>query len=386
MTHEEMTTVAEKVLRDVLSRPVPLRFSEVVVDYPRSGSVIIRCELTGPADGDPARVIVKRTRDPDRHIFHEWASLEFVAAIPGIERRVPRLFGGDQTTEVSVMEDLGGEEDKLLGCILEGEDPERAESGLLAMNRALGRVQAETMGRDREFGEVRRRLPEAPISRHKVHRIQKALEDLPDRMTSIGVPLTSPALEDVRSAIEEVRSPGPFLAWSHGDWTPANGFYDPSPEGPEYRFFDLEASAWRHVLLDGTYARLRYLHSVWARQVPVDVQKKSAAVYRTELQQGCAAAGDDTRYTRAYLACAAGWLAGLLVFLPEVRDEDKRWGKSTYRQRIVTALDHFVVLAGELSGFQALAEASEKAAKCLRRSWPQTDCTMQVHRAFEGGR
>jgi hypothetical protein len=140
------------------------------------------------------------------------------------------------------------------------------------------------------------------------------------------------------------------------------------------------------VLLDGTYARLRYLHSVWARQVPVDVQKKSAAVYRTELQQGCAAAGDDTRYTRAYLACAAGWLAGLLVFLPEVRDEDKRWGKSTYRQRIVTALDHFVVLAGELFGFQALAEASEKAAKCLRRSWPQTDCTMQVHRAFGGGR
>ncbi len=141
-----------------------------------------------------------------------------------------------------------------------------------------------------------------------------------------------------------------FTTWSHGDWTPANAFYDPSWDEVAVRFFDLETGGWRHALLDGVYPRLRYIHSVWARRIPGDLQRRSDDVYREELARG----------------------------IPD------KWGRSTWRQRIVAALEHFDSVASELQGFPAICRASRDAAASLRNTWPESDCTMPLHNAFAG--
>jgi hypothetical protein len=147
-------------------------------------------------------------------------------------------------------------------------------------------------------------------------------------------------------------------------------------------FHDFEASGYRHALLDGSYSRIRYLHSAWARQIPVPIQRRMLSVYRKELARGCEAAANDDRFHAALIACSAGWLAGLLRLLPEVRDGDKCWGRSTNRQRILAALEHFSLLAKELDRFPATGETAMGMAANLRRQWGAEGSDMTFHSAF----
>ena len=164
----------------------------------------------------------------------------------------------------------------------------------------------------------------------------------------------------------------------HGDATPANAFYIES----RVRLFDLETAGFRHCLLDGSFARLRYLHSVWARSIPLDVQKRLMSTYRDTLLARSSYAVDETGFNRQLAACCAGWLAGLCALLPAVIDQDRKWGRSTNRQRIVTGLNHFVTLSEELDTFQPLGKLCHVALGRLYNTWPEEDRTMSQYRAF----
>jgi hypothetical protein len=108
------------------------------------------------------------------------------------------------------------------------------------------------------------------------------------------------------------------------------------------------------------------------------------ATYHEALAQECAEASDDVIFNRALASCCAGWLAGLCSLLPSVREEDKRWGRSTNRQRIVAGLDHFAVLSDEVGLFPGLAEAACALGWQLRQAWPATECKMRLYPAFAG--
>jgi hypothetical protein len=286
--------------------------------------------------------------------------------------------------ELSVMEDLGESDHQQLGRILEGEYPGIAERALLALARTLGRVQGAAASREGEFRECRSRYPVGGVSRHRVHRIDEALEALPAHLELIGIKASHSALAEIVQAREAMRNPGPLTTWSHGDWTPANAFYDPARDPATVQFFDLEASGWRHALIDGVYPRLRYIHSVWAHRIPADLQRRSDEIYREELARGIPEVAEESLYSRARLAAAAGWMAGLLCFLPEVLSGDSKWGRTTRRQRIVAGLEHFDAMAGESQDFPALGQASRNAATALRKTWPEPDCALPLHKAFAG--
>lgn len=376
--HLDMIAAAERSLG------ARLRFESVVVDYPESPSLILRCGVL-PGSGElPETVVVKHPRQRSGTLFDEWGSLDFLNQLEETRKFVPTLLRVDVKGELSVMEDLGESKPRQLGWILEGEDPALAERGLLAFARTLGRVQGVASGREGKFRECRGRYPVGGVSRHRVHRIAEALEVLPDHLNSIGIGLDSGARGEIQDAQDDLGDPGAFTTWSHGDWTPANAFYDPSRNEETVRFFDLETGGWRHALLDGVYPRLRYIHSVWAKRIPGDLQRRTDDVYREELVRGIPEAEEEITYSRARLVAAAGWMAGLLCFLPEVLEKDSKWGRSTRRQRIVAALEHFDSLASELQGFPVLSRVSRDAAAALRNIWPESDCTMRLHKAFAG--
>jgi hypothetical protein len=75
-------------------------------------------------------------------------------------------------------------------------------------------------------------------------------------------------------------------------------------------------------------------------------------------------------------------LAGLLRLLPEVMDRDRRWDRSTNRQPIVAALDHFVELAVGLLLYPAMAGAAHRLAGELRSRWGEAETEMPLHPAF----
>ena len=146
--------------------------------------------------------------------------------------------------------------------------------------------------------------------------------------------------------------------------------------------FDLEASGFRHALLDGAFARLRYLHSLWARTLDLGLQRELQQAYRDALAGGCPEAQDDARWETALICCSAAWLAGVGRLLPGVIERDRRWGVSGNRQRVVAALEHFAVLADELRRFPAMRTTAAKLARRLRMRWPAAEQTLEPYPAF----
>ena len=61
-----------------------------------------------------------------------------------------------------------------------------------------------------------------------MHCIPEAIELLFDHLALIGITPDASFHTDLRDVQDELGNPGPFTTWSHGDWTPANAFYDPS--------------------------------------------------------------------------------------------------------------------------------------------------------------
>jgi hypothetical protein len=160
--------------------------------------------------------------------------------------------------------------------------------------------------------------------------------------------------------------PGPFHGLTNGDATSGNAFY----RDGRVRLFDLETAGFRNALIDGSVCRLRHLHSVWARALPVTVQHRMQDAYRTELVRGCPEASDDRLFGPHLLAASAAWMAALCEELPAAIERDRTWGRATIRQRIVAALEHFERLADEWHTASALAtHASEMSAR-LRQRWP----------------
>jgi hypothetical protein len=372
-TYDEAISAARTVLP---ARTVTL--NEVIVDYPGAAAIILRCRVE-PTDDGRATVIVKWSRSETQHLFREWANLAFLNNIPALRGIVPALYGGDEDAEVLVMADAGNADYQLLGNIVEGDDPVRAEAGLLAFQRTLGWLHAATIGKQSVFDGYRVRRGKETTSRHVIHDLVDRLESLPAMLAGEGV-LMTPALErDVASAIAALRDPGPFLAFTHGDAAIGNVFY--LPDGTA-RLIDFETSDFRHALLDGCYARMRYLVSVWARRMPHDIQQRLLAAYRAELATGCPAATDDARFNHALASCSAAWLATIVSWLPSVVEADRKRGRSTVRQRIVTALDHFAVLSAETGYYGALAEASDTLAGRLRREWGAEATVMRLCNAF----
>ena len=383
-----------EILTDYFHTPIELHWQTDLSPYPDSPFTIWRLALQAPPQNAPATVVVKFTRENLEPLRFEWASLVFLNQVPQAKPLVPRFYGGSASPLLVVMEDLGDDTEQKLGYFLDGEKPPKtavaleafqkslghqAEAALVAFQHALGQLHAATIGKQAQFEQIRQQCGAAVRSRHRVHNIVAALEDFPQIVSLIDVSVSAQVEKELETAVAQLQNPGPFLAFTHGDSTPANFLYSPN----QSRFLDFETGDFRHALLDGTYARMRYLHSIWAREIPLHIQKHLFLIYREALSQGCPAAEDDDQFYPAYLACSAGWLAGLCQFLPKALEKDRRWGRSTRRQRIVAGLEHFARLADEFNLYPALAETCQQINQQLHQRWPKPDCILPLYSAFQ---
>jgi hypothetical protein len=130
------------------------------------------------------------------------------------------------------------------------------------------------------------------------------------------------------------------------------------------------------------FGRLRYLHRVWAQAIPPDVQSRLMDSYRAVLARAIPEAADDARFHRALVVCSFARLAALCEELPTAWHADRKWGRSTSRQRIVAAVEHFLLLAAEYAVFPALGGAVAALHERLLRQWPAESRILPVFPAF----
>lgn len=380
--YDEIVSAAATALARSWGRPVELAPAEVLVDYAGAAAVLLRSRVLAPPSGRSTPVVVKRSNVPGG-ILPEWSGLALAAELPAVRMLVPRLLAADEAANLLVMTDVAASGARRVGDVLFAPDAGDAEQVLAAAQVALGRFNAAGTRRDSAQAGRRRPAPAPPPSRHAVNRLDEALGDLPRVLAShLDGPVPEAVAAETARARACVSVPGPFTTLTHGDPTVGNLLYAPEAG---VRFVDLETAAYRHALVDGSFACLRYLYSVWARTIPLPLRRRLLAAYRTELARDCPEAADEAAFGDALVAACAAWLAALCLHLDRVGERDVRWGRATYRQRIVTGLRGFGVVADEYGRYPALADTAARLEEQLRDRWPGDDCRLAPYPGLSGG-
>lgn len=376
---EQVQAPAAALLAARLGGAVQLRLLEAVSDYAGAANTVLRYAVSAPGREHPQTVVVKRANRSPELMSREAAGLAFLGECEGLEGMAPRCYGHDRAAGVLVLEDMALVEEQRLGQILFAGDAGAARAGLLALTRALGTLHAAGCRRRARYEALCAEHRVVGQARHPVANLLTDLGDLPEFFDHYGVPSAPPLSADLRAVTAALLPPSPLLTFTHGDATPANAFITPAGA----RLLDLEASGFRHAMLDGAFPRVRFIFSVWARAIPRADQLAMAAAYRESLAAGCPEAADDAVYEPALAAASAAWMAGLCARLPLVLDQDRGWGRSTWRQRIVAGLEQFAAVADDLRRLPALAEAAQSLAGRLRSRWPPEDCHLPPYPALD---
>ncbi|HZT40676.1 MAG TPA: phosphotransferase [Chthonomonadaceae bacterium] len=388
---QSLLTAAERILSGALGGPV--RLEDAVVLRASDHSAVLRAALLSGPSQAPRSVILKRAGgdaqtpyDPEEgkvwgpawRLFNDWAGAHLLTTVGGDPLNGPRLYGGDRTLGLIVLEDLG--EGESLADALLGSDPQKAESALMAFAAALGRMHAATIGRAEEYRQFFRGLGAADTDLYaeEVGRLEENPRWDPAACESVGLDYPAEFDAEARTVLAAMRDPGPFLAYTHGDPCPDNNRL---LDG-QIRFFDFETGGFRHALLDGVYARVPFPTCWCVNRLPAHLPSQMEAVYRAEFAKGCPQAEDDFLFARSLTEACALWCLRTVSWpLAGALKEDSTWGISTIRQRILMRLDGFAETTEQFGHLPVMGATARDLASRLRAVWPDADA-MPLYPAF----
>jgi hypothetical protein len=121
---------------------------------------------------------------------------------------------------------------------------------------------------------------------------------------------------------------------------------------------------------------------VWAQQIPPGIRTSLLETYHQTLVKFYEPAANTRRFNEALMAGCAGWFAAICTVIPHVMQQDKKWGRSTGRQRVMAAIQHFIAISNELKIFPALRHTVQMLYHYLRDQWPDEDCHLGTFPAF----
>jgi hypothetical protein len=356
-------------------------------------SHVFRMRLVEGSAHAPTSVIVKRAAvgsdeiyDPTAgafpapawRLFNDWAGLAFLDQVAGSNPIAPRLYGGDRSTGLIVLEDLGTGE--TLDQVLLARDAQAAERGLVELAALLGRMHALTVGRQAEFDQLRDALgPREKDTQHFTY--QWLATALHNAARNLGVTPAPGVDDELAMLIETIKQPGPFLAYTHGDPCPGNDMR----VGRQLRLLDFEFGDFRHAITDGVYGRILFPTCWCSHRVPHAVVLQMESAYRGMLMQRCLAARDDALFAQAVVVGCAYWALTMYAWNPivDLLKHDQEWGTATIRQRVLVRSDIFAQTAEQFGHLEALGATLQTVAAKLRACLPADFDPLPSYPAFQ---
>jgi Ser/Thr protein kinase RdoA (MazF antagonist) len=313
---------------------------------------------------DDRSVVLKRRGHPGHgrraHGFGaELAALEYLNDMPAPV--APRLLGADTGAGILVMEDLPPGA-SLADSLLVGER-ERAQADLVAYARALGSLHAWSM--TRPGGAAAPGAPHAPgldLRPWVMDAVERGKEPFLAVAVSLGL--------DAGGVADEIDALGPVL---NGTGRPGLVHGDACPDNVRLldggcRIFDFETSGWGPVVLDACYL-LAPFPSCWCfANLPADVAGPAVDAYRARLAAADVDLGPE--WDAATAVALAVWIVARGQAIATALEEDREWGTTTMRPRLMAWLRNFVHHAdgtGVVPRLQVLAAALHEQ---LSRRWP----------------
>ncbi len=334
------TRAAEALLARVWGPGTSVRAAEPIWDRAH----VVRLQLaTGRS------VVMKKRADEDT-FGAELAALEYLNGMP--EPVAPRLLGADTDAGIVLMEDLGPGP-SLADSLLTG-DRARVRADLVSYARALGSMHAWSMGRPRD---PRLGTPPWPGE------VARGKEAFLGAAASLGLAAAAAGTEIDQLSL--MLDDSEYHGLVHGDACPDNvRLLD-----GRCRIFDFEHSGWGAVALDASYL-LAPFPSCWCfGRLPASVAAPAMAAYRGRLE----AAGIDTgpSWDVAMTAALGAWIISWGDAIAKVLDEDREWGTTTMRPRLLTWLRSFISAAARSGALPGLRVLAGDLHERLSARWPQ---------------
>jgi Ser/Thr protein kinase RdoA (MazF antagonist) len=343
------TRAAETLLASALGSRTVIRRAETI--WGRSH--VVRLQL---ATGRSA--VLKRRGEDGQSFGAELAALEYLNGMP--EPVAPRLLGADDRTGILLMEDLGPG-GSLAGSLLDG-DRERAQADLISYAEALGSMHAWSRGRPGELAKLRDHYgPPAPPGPAWRRDAPDGRDPFLGAVASLGLAAEG-AAEEIGQLPSMLAGPG-YLGLVHGDACPDNVRL----LADSARIFDFETSGWGPVALDAAYL-LAPFPSCWCfARLPA-----TAAAPALEAYAHAAGIAPGRDWDAAMTAALATWIVSRGPLLTNVLAQDRDWGTTTMRPRILTWLGTFIDAAGRTGVLPRLHAVADALRDQLSRRWPQT--------------
>jgi aminoglycoside/choline kinase family phosphotransferase len=314
-------------------------------------TVIVKWLRTGPA----------RARTEPWRLRTELAALRFLSDDLGLEL-APCVIAADVSDGFLVLEDLAPR--VALDHLIRRDGAAVHLDLLAAFARARGELSAATAGRAGTYHSRCAALG-APASDAE-GRLAGLWDRAHEDAAALGVPITGTAASELTAVLEELNTPGPFLALSHGDAESNNILVQES--GPaDARLIDFEAAGYAHALIDAVC-----LHVPGPGWISVGDPGAAGLAdhYRRALARGVPEAQDDQRYGFALAAACMSWA---LLRLHRLAMLDARAPGDDSRPQLVETLESAARTADAHRALPHLAGWVRRTAGVLRRRWPDAD-------------
>jgi hypothetical protein len=371
----DVWAAVSSILPDAFGRDCRLEDAEQISGEGRR-SRVWRCLLEGGSS--PRGVIVKQSQGGDgarNRYFNEWSSLALIASLPAADPFAVRLYGADPELQLMVLEDLG--DGPSLADLLLGDAAAAAEAGLIAYMRSLGRMHAATAGRVAAFDELRRPFGQPAALERWQTGLKESMLNAPAALSGLDLEWTPALTAEVEQVEAALLDPGPAFVLSHCDPCPDNNRL----VAGELRHFDFEFAGFRHAMLDGAYTHSPFPTCWCVNRLPDSLLPSLEAAYRTELVRAVPEAADGAWFGRALVTACAYWLVAGFTSIADCLPEDRVWGISTTRQRLLYRFDVFSRLAFAHRHLEALASHTRLLSERLTALWPDLD-PMPLYPAF----
>jgi hypothetical protein len=349
-------------------------------------SVVARARVARDPFSLPRTLVVKHYRDepppgrPDPFPF-EVASAQLFTSMPAELRPSPVLIAHDPAARLLVMEDLG--RSSTLADKLFGPDGAAAQRCLLSWAGALGRMQAATAGREKDFGALLRRLGERAWRDPMADEARAAFAGvaglLRDELGVVAAPAAIQEAHDTARLLGGTR----YRAFSPSDTCPDNNLV--TSRG--VRFVDFEWGCFRDIVLDAAYFRVPFPGCEASFALPPGMADTLLATWRNEIAAVWPDLEESGRLDARLFDAQLLWVwLCTWWFLPRISVRDQHVGQDAGRSpRISTALSHYwdqLAADAAVAGKSATAELGVAVAEALNKRFPDAPAALPVYPAF----
>ena len=349
-------------------------------------SVVARARVARNPFSLPRTLVVKHYRDepapgrPDPFPFEVASAQLFTSMSPEL-RPSPVLIAHDPASRLLVMEDLG--RSSTLADKLFGPDGAAAQRCLLSWAGALGRMQAATAGREKDFGALLRRLGERAWRDPMADEARAAFAGVAGLLRhELGVVATPAAIQEAHDTARLLGGTR-YRAFSPSDTCPDNNLV--TSRG--VRFVDFEWGCFRDIALDAAYFRVPFPGCEASFALPPGMADTLLATWRNEIAAVWPDLEESGRLDARLFDAQLLWVwLCTWWFLPRIRVRDQHVGQDAGRSpRISTALSHYwdqLAADATVAGKSATAELGVAVAEALNKRFPDAPAALPVYPAF----